>query len=85
MKIGSIVERDPNYNGNMANIGLGPLPLFDKPYTVNWTRLDNGDLYIGLEETDQRDCYLAQAFRELLPPEAMQEQIKELLEEPVLI
>jgi len=85
MRIGSICERKPDYDWSGRHAGSGPVPKLNTPYTVNWMRVDFGELYIGFEETDQRDCYKAEAFVELLPPEAMQEQIKELLEELVLI
>ncbi len=97
MKIGSIVEL---VNDNWSKVpfpGLWNLPVRGKLYTVRALINHRKGPGIHLEEIVNRKvlvvpsyewrepCFDIRKFRELLPPEALSEEIKEALEEPVNI
>lgn len=97
MKPGSIVKCVRYFSNRTAEHTIN-YPEVNKDYTVKGviTSVYSGRIFITLEEVVNpaifkseygtiETHFAADHFRELLPPEAMQEQIKELLEEPVMI
>lgn len=79
MKIGSIVECIKSTSGAASEKGVSEC-VWKEVLTVNFLKTHNGIDWLGFEEKHQDIMYRSDHFREILPPEAMQKEINELLE-----